>query len=58
MSEQATLRVLDLMGRCVRELPVSAGTLEFQLPADSRKGPFLRLVSPTGNTAAYWLNVE
>lgn len=59
LPEQATLRVLDLMGRCVRELPVSAGTLEFQLPAGLPEGPLLlRLVSPTGNTAAYWLNVE
>ena len=59
LPEQATLRVLDLTGRCVRDLPVSAGTLELQLPAGLPEGPLLlRLVSPTGNTAAYWLNVE
>lgn len=53
----ATVRILDLMGRCVAVLPVLPGSLRIPLPEYLPQGPYLvRLVQGDSGTAAYWLN--
>jgi hypothetical protein len=51
------LRILDLTGRCVRELTIPAGTERFELPTDLPAGPYLlRLVQDGSSSSRYWLN--
>ena len=53
------LHVLDLLGRRAATLHVPVGTQTLPLPQGLPEGPLLlRLVSPQGNQAAYWLNVD
>ena len=53
------LHVLDLLGRRAATLHVPVGTQTMPLPQGLPEGPLLlRLVSPEGNQAAYWLNVD
>ena len=53
------VHILDLTGRRVANLPVEVGAEQLSLPSGLPDGPLLiRWVAPTGNQAAYWLNVD
>ena len=55
--ESGVVRILDLTGRCVRELAVPVGTTHLSLPTELPAGPYLiRHVQGGSGTASYWLN--
>ena len=57
VQESGVVRILDLTGRCVRELAVPAGTTQLALPTGLPAGPYLiRHVQSGSGTASYWLN--
>ena len=57
VQESGVVRILDLTGRCVRELAVPVGTTQLALPTGLPAGPYLiRHVQSGSGTASYWLN--